>query len=309
MTLENTDQMNKRLLLAALVLLPIVGLAQTTSEEFAAKYERLASKLGPSGVGIETLLDKWAQLDSADAGLLVARFNLYFEKSRSYEVQVKPGNRYLGAEPILSLKDSLGNKVNYFQVPVYDDGIFGKALRNIDKAEKLYPERLDIRKSKATALLAYEKENPLLTVECLEAMISEYGLRKWVCPGIENIDKAFFCSSIQEYCVAFFSIASPDAMEAMKTISEKMLSLDKNNPDFLVDLGSYYMSNKEYKKSLKYFDKALKVAPDNYPAIRNCCVYATKVKDPKLLKKYLPMMIEYGPENEAASAKVRLEAL
>lgn len=301
--------MNKRLLLAALVLLPIVGLAQTTSEEFAAKYERLASKLGPSGVGIETLLDKWAQLDSADAGLLVARFNLYFEKSRSYEIQVKPGNHYLGAEPILSLKDSLGNKVNYFQVPVYDDAIFGKALRNIDKAEKLYPERLDIRKSKATALLAYEKENPLLTVECLEAMISEYGLRKWVCPGIENIDKAFFCSSIQEYCVAFFSIASPDAMEAMKTISEKMLSLDKNNPDFLVDLGSYYMSNKEYKKSLKYFDKALKVAPDNYPAIRNCCVYATKVKDPKLLKKYLPMMIEYGPENEAASAKVRLEAL
>ena len=35
--------------------------AQTTPEEFQARYERLVRNLGYSGVGIETLLDRWEE--------------------------------------------------------------------------------------------------------------------------------------------------------------------------------------------------------------------------------------------------------
>ena len=47
-------------LLVALVL-PLSLLAQTTQEDYIRRYNNLVNRVGPAGVGVETLLDRWAE--------------------------------------------------------------------------------------------------------------------------------------------------------------------------------------------------------------------------------------------------------
>lgn len=303
--------MKRLFVIVAACLMTFQAMAQTTSAEYKARYEKLVARVGIAGLGVENMLDKWAQVDSCDVDLLVARFAMYFEKSRSYVVEEKEQKKYLGLDPILTLKDSLGVNKYYFQVPSFDDGIYGNAMRNIEKAIKLYPEMLDLRVTKATALLAYEKDSPDLSSDFLMSMINDWTAKKykWTFDGVDKVDQEFFSAMMQEYCVSLFNTGSDKSLSTFKAISEKMLSIDKNNLDFICNLGSYCLKNKEHKKALKYYDKALKIAPDCYIAIKNSCNIAIGLKDKKLMQKYLPMMVKYGSEAESASAKIRLENL
>ena len=63
----------KKILLLILSVLPVVAAAQSQTEKYAKRYELLVSKFGPAGIGIETLLDSWAAVDSTDVDMLVAR--------------------------------------------------------------------------------------------------------------------------------------------------------------------------------------------------------------------------------------------
>ena len=66
------------------VLAAATAVAQTpSSKEFNERYQLLVSKLGPSGVGIETLLDKWEAAYPDDADMLLGKFTYYFSKSQS----------------------------------------------------------------------------------------------------------------------------------------------------------------------------------------------------------------------------------
>ena len=90
------------------------AVAQDTSEAFASRYNTLVKRVGFSGVGVETLLDRWATAFPEDPDMLIARFNDYLEKSASTQVVPKQQDRFLGSRPVLVLKDSLGADVNYF---------------------------------------------------------------------------------------------------------------------------------------------------------------------------------------------------
>ena len=100
---------------AALLLSYTAVMAQTESERYEQRYEMLASRLGPAGVGIETVLDNWAKVDSTNARMLLGRFSYYLTKAQTSEIVSKPQKKYLGMDPLLTLKDSLGNDVYYFQ--------------------------------------------------------------------------------------------------------------------------------------------------------------------------------------------------
>ena len=166
-------KMKKLTLAIAAIALCAAAAAQTTQEEFQTRYERLVRNLGYDGVGIETLLDRWEEAFPDDAAVPVARFNYYFYKGRRTEVVARPGlRRYLGQEPTLTLKDSDGNDVNYFEESFYDEDLFGEAMKILDAQIAAHPDELRWQYMRITALAAYEKESPDMAAAAPKVMPS-----------------------------------------------------------------------------------------------------------------------------------------
>lgn len=287
--------------LAALVLVCTALPAQ--SVDWQKKYERQVKAVGLSGVGVETILDSWGAADSSSVDYLAARYAFWFDKSHSLVVEAHDSPRYLGMEPMLELSDSSkSNTVWYYQVDSFDDELFGRALRYLDKAAAAMPAELEYRVWKVSALMLYEKESPDMTLGLILSLIDEDRStgQKWLYQGEEQ-GRDFFDGLIQEFCWNLFNLGTPQAREAFLKVSEKMLSYDRKSPVFMANVGSYLMSVKEYKKALKQFDKVLKLDPDNDTAIRNCVTIARILRDDKLKSKYNPMLSRLSSGGTAAS--------
>lgn len=286
--------------------------SKALSEDFSRRYDLLVSKLGHAGVGVETLLDNWEKVDPENEKMLVARYSYYLSKAQTSSVVAKPKSRYLGNKPLFTLKDSTGVEMSYFEEISYDDELFSQALKSMDKVLKLHPDDLSYYFMKAAALIAYEKESPDMALSYLDYLVDLYysgEISRWKYPDVE-VDEEFFRSAIQEYCYTFFNIGSVTSYEAFRMLSEKMLGSRPKDVVFLSNLGTYYfIGQNDYKQALKYYNKVLKLKPDDYTAIKNCVLLSRRQKDRKLERKYLPMMVKYGPENEAKAAEARLEAL
>lgn len=283
------------------------------SKEFSEKYDMLVSRLGAAGVGVETVLNGWAEVDPDNRKMLLARYSYYLTKGQKTTVVSRPGRKYLGNEPLFTLKDSSGADVRYFEETVYDDSLFAIALKNIDRAEALYPLDLDISFMKANALISYEKESPDMALVCLNEIIDRYyGDRTagWRFDG-GPADDEFFTGAVQEYCYLFFNIASPVSYRAFWQLSEKMSGLEPASTVFLSNIGSYFFVVEDNPKTaLKYYRKVLKIDPEDYTAAKNCVLLCRRNDDIKGELRYLPSLIASTPdETERISAQARLDVL
>ena len=305
--------MKRILTLLVALMLPVILFAQTSREDYIRRFNNLVNRVGPAGVGVETLLDKWAEEYPDDTQQLLARFSFWFNKCQTSNVIQLPQDRYLGREPLLPLTDSLGRKNNYFEDIVYEDESFGLALEALDKAVALEPLRLDLRLLRIDALTAYEKGSPDMALSALKTLADENYKRHpaWTHESLEKVDDEVFKALMQDYCFTFFRLGTDSSAEAFKSLSEHMLTYSKDDPLFLDNLGSYwFVCKKDYKKARKTYDQVLKKHPDDITAIRNSILLARSDKNVKLEKKYLAMMAQYGAtEMDRASAKAQLEAL
>lgn len=250
-------------------------LAQSVGDDYLAKYQRQIRNAGVAGVGVQTIVDNWIAACPDDARAYEARFNYCFAKSRSTEIQPKNSERYLGQKPVLTLKDSTGRDVNYFQEDVFVDSLFASCLTSIDKALSLQPLELRYHFDKITAMLSYEKDCPDLSYELVNELIDSFVKNKgadWTLDNEalpEDRDEVF-CQCIGEFCYTFFQVGSPSSYRYFLALSEKMNKLYPKNPVFLDNIGSYWqVAEKNDKKALKYYKKALKLDPQDYAALNN----------------------------------------
>ena len=207
----------KRILTFLMALaLPLFLLAQTPQEDYIRRYNNLVSRVGPAGVGVETLLDRWAADYPDDTQQLMARFSYSFTKSQTSKVIQLPQDRYLGREPLLPMTDSLGRKNNFFEDTEYDDELFGQALEALDKAIALDPKRLDLRLLRIDALIAYEKGSPDMALSALKALADENYRQHpaWTHESLEKVDDEVFDALVQDYCFTFFRLESPQVLQS-----------------------------------------------------------------------------------------------
>lgn len=285
--------------------------AQTPSSRYEQRYDLLVSQFGPAGVGVETVLNNWEKVDSTNARMLQGRFAYFFTKAQTGVVESRPGKKYLGMDPVITLKDSLGNDVNYFEINVFDDELYAEALKVADKAVSIWPDMLDFRFMKANAYIAYEKESPDMALASLMELADENLKRKssWEYNG-EKVGQQFFQEAMQEYCFSFYTLGTQSGYEAFRQLSEKLSVMFPDNTEFVNNIGSYYLIAKEdYKTAYKYYNKVLKAHPDDMTAIRNGLVAARKQKNLKQEKKYLEMMVRYGSERDRLQAEGRLKSM
>ncbi len=245
--------------------------AQTTRDEYLARYERLVRNVGYAGVGVETLIDRWEEDFPDDISATVARFNYYFIKSQRTEMLVKEGTRFLGNPPQLTLKDENGADVNYFAEDFYDETYFSEAIRVLDSRMAEFPDELRFHFLKISALSAYEKESPDLAAAEVKALIDRNASARpaWTLDG-EPVDGETFQQAIGEYCYNFFQTGTPASYAYFLDISTRMNKLYPKNPVYLDNIGSYWLVVKEDdKQAAKYYKKALKLSPDDYAAQSN----------------------------------------
>ena len=251
--------MQKKIAAAALSLLACMALgAQENAADIKAEYERQVRYVGLAGVGVETIINRWEAAAPEDPEVHVARFNYWLSKSAAESVVItRPQKRYLGNDPVMTLKDSLGRDVYYFEDVNYDDEAFGEALKAIDRAIELNPQEISYRFGKITSIMDYEKESPDMTAAELSLLIDDYqaGGEGWTYAG-ETLTQELFCQGISEY-------------EYFLEISEKMNKLYPDEVVFIDNIGSYWQVNGDSRKALRYYRKALKIAPEDYAANNN----------------------------------------
>lgn len=268
----------KRILIVAAALFAALSVSAQTAEEFKARYERQTRNVGLSGVGVETILDSWAEAFPEDRDQLYARFLFFFNKSKGSAVISRTTPKYLGQEPVMNLKDSTGKKVYYFQDVTFDDALYGEALKNIEILISKDMLNLKYRFTKLAALEEFEKEDIVLTLSELQGLVSQNASKPAWHYDAEPVSPDLFAESIQTYCASLFNVGSGSAYEAFRTISEMMLKQYPKESCFLDNLGSYWMmSKKNYKKALSYYNKALKINPSDPVAKANVKIVQKKM--------------------------------
>ena len=84
--------MKRILILISLITLGLCAQAQT--KDHKADYERQVRMMGIAGLGVDSIINRWAEESPEDTDMLTARFNYDFVKAQSNNVIQKNQKNY-----------------------------------------------------------------------------------------------------------------------------------------------------------------------------------------------------------------------
>ncbi|MCQ2185897.1 MAG: tetratricopeptide repeat protein [Bacteroidales bacterium] len=252
------------LILLSLLSLAAVASAQTT-EDYQSRYNSLVNRVGYAGVGVDYLIAKWEKADPVDVNHMVARFNYYITRGRKDTVAVSFKPNYRGMEPVLSLQDSLGVRRYYYNVPSFNPEDFAAAVKSVNNAIAHDNNRLDLVILKTDSFVAREGDIPDQSKDLVLELADNTFARnyKWNWMGKESVTEEEVLEEIQRYCFIFYNCDTPQAMEAFRQISEKIVKYNPKNVAFINNIGAYYAYRQDLKKALGYYKKAQKIDPSD----------------------------------------------
>lgn len=261
----------RKILTAILLLAASAAAAQTTPEGFKAAYERQKAAVGLTGLGVKPILESWNAAFPNDTLMLEAVFTYNLAKGRGTTVVVRKEKKYLGREPVLSLRDSTGKMNYYFELPVYDEDFFASAQKALDKAITLAPNNIGYLFDEISSLLDYEGESPDMAATALLNLIDRnYSDHpRWNLYG-EPFTQQDFTDAVKEYCYSFWRLATTGGYESFYNVSRRMTRAEPKDPGFLDNIGAYWqVAKKDNKMAAKFYRKALKLDPEDYAANQN----------------------------------------
>ena len=261
----------KKALTISLLLVAAAASAQTTPEDFLASYRRQTAAAGPAGLGVKGIIEDWRKAWPDDTLMLRAVFTYNLAKGRAAAVVTRNQKKYLGREAFLTLKDSTGLDVYYFEVPVYDDACFAEAQRAVERAIVLAPANISYRFDRISSLLDYEGGSPDMAVTAILDLVDFSRGRHpaWNYDG-EPFGEDDFADAMKDYCYVLWNYCTPEGYESFYLISEKMHHARPKDPGFLDNMGAYWqVVRKNPRKASAFYKKDLKLDPDDYAAKKN----------------------------------------
>lgn len=247
--------------------------------DYRAAYERQVRNVGYCGVGVENILDKWEEADPGNIFAIEGRINYHYTKNQRTELVPMDKIKYMGKKAVLTMKDSLGLPVRYFEDVIFDDSQFAECQKLIDKAIESDPLELPFRENKVVTMIAYEKESPELAFGIIKDLIAfnKSSKPEWKSFG-EPAAQGEFESLVQGFCFSLYTIGSEKSYLYFKEISALMAKQFPKNANFLCNVGTYYLiAADDPKTALKYYGKVLKSDPENEAAKANTLLAKKKI--------------------------------
>lgn len=136
--------MKKLLLTAVMTACTLIA----TATDYRTQFNELlaAEKFNTA----DSVLTLWEAESPGDAEVMIAKFNLLFNNSRSSIIMIGPESEMKGE--YLAISDSLGHPVRGIgKYTEWNDSIYNAAINVIDSAIAQWPDRLDMRWGKAKA--------------------------------------------------------------------------------------------------------------------------------------------------------------
>jgi len=245
-------------------LMPLLVLSQKFETDFWSKMN------SDDTTGLLMIAKQWEAKHPNDPELYVAYANYHSKKAFKELVQMtteKPeGIEYL------ELNDSLGNQEGYlFSEMTVNDSSVQTAVRYLDKAISLFPNRLDFRLGKI--FLTRESEHwdwmeTEIVATLQQAMKLEH---RWKTEHNEKIKEAqpFLYSSLQETFYVLFESGLPYAYDIIERSSRLIIQQQDQNVIALSNIATCLMMKEKHLDALTYLNKAYQISPNDIILVGN----------------------------------------
>ena len=256
----------------------------------------------------KALIEEWEQAEPESPDVYAAWYN-YYIKLATVEAVVLTQDAPKDNQEAYQLTDSAGHVAGYmYGTTSFNDSILEIGFQKVDKAIKLFPDRLDLPFGKITILFRQQ-----LYPEAMQELRhvlnrSKKNGNKWLWTLNQPLDDAedFFKDCMQDYFSQLFNAGQDDYASQLV---DWMLQLYPSEIIFRSDKASLLAVSEHYSEALSIYLSIYKDAPDDLIVASNIAHIYYLLGDKKSSLKYYSKLVECGDSETEAIAKQRIKEI